>query len=85
MYYRRLDMGKTLTARLDERAGRELAKLARALDKTESEIVREGIHLLAMAHLTGPSSKTRFIGLGQFTSGFNDLASNKSHLDDFGK
>jgi len=78
-------MAKTLTARLDERSEEELVRLSKSLGKTESEIVRESIHLMAATHPTSSSGKSRFIGLGEFSSGQKDLASNKKHLNDFGK
>ena len=78
-------MGKAVTARLDDKSQKELAKLSRVLGKTESEIVRESIHLMAVTHLPAPGGNARFIGLGQFASGQSDLASNKKHLDDFGR
>ncbi len=78
-------MSKTLTARLDENSQRELTKLSKSLSKTESEIVRESIHLMAITHLATLKHKSRWIGLGQFSSDCNDLGSNKTHLEDFGK
>lgn len=78
-------MAKTLTARLDEKSQKELARLSKRLGKTESEIVRESIHLMATLHLATSNGKPEFIGLGQFASGVKDLASNKKHLDDFGQ
>ncbi|MBI2605317.1 MAG: ribbon-helix-helix protein, CopG family [Deltaproteobacteria bacterium] len=78
-------MAKTLTARLDEKSQRELSKLSRTLGKTESEIVRESIHLMASTQIIVSKGKPRMIGLGQFASGLTDLASNKKYLDDFGQ
>jgi methyl-accepting chemotaxis protein len=78
-------MAKTLTARLDEKSQKELAQLSKNLNKTESEIVRESIHLMAVSYLANSNGRPGFIGLGQFHSGLKDLASNKKHLDDFGK
>ena len=78
-------MAKTLTARLDDQSQRDLARLSKNLSKTESEVVRESIHLMAVTHLAGSKGKAVFIGLGKFSSGRKDLASNKKHLDDFGK
>ena len=78
-------MAKTVTARLDEKSQKELERLAKNLSKTESEIVRESIHLMAVTYLAASKGKLGFIGLGQFDSGLNDLASNKKHLDDFGQ
>ena len=78
-------MAKTLTARLDEESQMELSRLSRTLGKTESEIVRESIHLMASTQLVVSKGKPRIIGLGQFASGLSDLASNKKHLDDFGQ
>jgi len=78
-------MAKILTARLDENSQKELARLSKNLSKTESEIVRESIHLMAVTHLATSNGKAEFIGLGQFASELKDLASNKKHLDDFGQ
>jgi hypothetical protein len=78
-------MAKTLTARLDERSEEELAKLAKTLGKTESEIVRDGIHLMATTYSMKSLKKSQFFGMGEFTSGLKDLASNKKHLGSFGK
>lgn len=78
-------MPKTLTARLDERTEEELERLAKSLGKTESEIVRDGIHLMATTLPLASTGKSRFIGAGEFSSGHKDLASNKKHLNDFGR
>ncbi len=78
-------MSKVLTARLDEKSHEELIKLSKALGKTESEIVRESIHLMAATHSAIPGNKSRFVGLGQFASGIADLASNKKHMNGFGR
>lgn len=78
-------MRKTLTARLDEKTTEQLARLAKTLGISESAIVREGIQLMATFHPISVSEKPKFIGIGMFASGKNDLASNKKHLDNFGK
>ena len=77
-------MAKTLTARLDEKSQKELERLSKNLSKTESEIIRESIHLMATTYLAASNGRLNFIGLGEFSSGITDLASNKKHLDDFG-
>ncbi len=78
-------MAKTLTARLDDQSQKDLARLSKNLSKTESEVVRESIHLMAVTYLAGSKGKSEFIGLGKFSSGLKDLGSNKKHLDDFGQ
>ena len=78
-------MAKILTARLNDKSQKDLARLSKNLCKTESEIVRESIHLMAVTHLAGSKGNPEFIGSGQFASESKDLASNKKHLDDFGQ
>jgi len=63
-----------------------MRRLRRRHGWSDSDIVRNGIRALADAEL--PPSKgytARIVGVGKFSSGVNDLGSNKRHLDDFGK
>lgn len=78
-------MAKTLTTRLDQESSTELIRLSKILGKTQSEIVRESIHLMATTCGSVTGGIPRFIGLGNFASGKPDLASNKKHLKGFGK
>ena len=56
----------------------------RDLDRTPSEIVREGLRLVRKAHST-ISAAHRIIGTGKFRSGIPDLATNKKYLEGFGR
>jgi hypothetical protein len=76
-------MGNAIQARLDERSRRRLAALVRELGWTPSQVVREGLRVLEASHLR--RKKRGIIGLGKFSSGVNDLGSNKEHLRDFGR
>ena len=70
-------------ARLDPESQRILADLVRRLGWTPSQVVREGLRLLAG---TQPrSAGTRIAGMGKFDSGSRDLGSNKKHLKGFGR
>jgi hypothetical protein len=57
--------------------------LVRELGWTPSQIVREGLRVLAASYLR--KKKRGIIGLGKFSSGVRDLGSNKKHLRDFGR
>jgi len=76
-------MRTVVQARLDSDARKTLDALVRRLGWSPSEIVREGIRLVAACHpaLTRP----RVVGIGMFDSGIPDLGSNKRHLEDFGR
>jgi hypothetical protein len=45
--------------------------------------VRRGIKLLAS--VTQKQAKRRFRGVGKYSSGISDLATNKKHMEGFGK
>jgi len=79
LYY--TDIVKTVQARLDDQTEKTLARLVRQLGMSSSTIVREGIRLFAASH----PKKRKIVGLGQFPSGIGDLASNKKHLEGFGR
>lgn len=76
-------MGNTIQARLDQRTQKRLAALVRAYGWTPSHVVREGIRLLEQTRLRG--KKRAIIGLGKFDSGVRDLATNKKHLEGYGR
>jgi hypothetical protein len=73
-------------ARLSRQERAALEELKRATGRSESEIVRRGLHLAAeeFAHrrsalaLAGSSA-------GRFKSGPRDLSTNNAHLDGFGR
>ncbi len=78
-------MAKLLTARLDDETEKVLAGLARASGKTESQLVRDGIHLIALSLRGARKAGPEFVGLGKFESGKTDLGSSKKRLAGFGK
>ncbi len=57
--------------------------LIRELGWSPSQIVREGLRVLAASYLR--RKKRGIIGLGKFASRVPDLGSNKKHLRDFGR
>jgi hypothetical protein len=71
-------------ARLSLEDRQLLDELVRDLDRTPSEIVREGLRLVRKAHST-VSAAHRIIGTGKFRSGIPDLATNKKYLEGFGR
>jgi hypothetical protein len=77
------DMRSAIQTRLDSPSRKRLAVLVRELGWTPSQIVREGLRVLAASYLR--RKKRGVIGLGKFSSGVRDLASNKKHLRDFGR
>ena len=76
-------MRAAVQARLDRESQRALSELVRRLGWTPSKVVREGLRLLAACQ--GGSAGRPIVGLGQFSSGFRDLGSNKRHLKGFGR
>lgn len=75
-------MKNLVQARLDPGAQRDLEQLVQRLGWSPSQVVREGIRLVAACH---PAPKRpRIAGLGKFSSGISDLGSNKRHLKGFG-
>jgi hypothetical protein len=70
-------------ARLSLEDQRLLDDLVRELDRTPSQIVREGLRLVRKAH-PETTAAARIIGVGKFRSGIPDLATNKKYLEDFG-
>jgi hypothetical protein len=77
-----MDMKTTVQARLDPRSQAALEQLVRRTGWSPSRVVREGVQLLATCYGVRPGK--RVIGVGRFSSGLPDLASNKKHLRGFG-
>jgi antitoxin component of RelBE/YafQ-DinJ toxin-antitoxin module len=76
-------MKATVQARLDKETRAILKGLVENTGLRTSDVVRKGIHLVAReAEVNRPF---RIIGLGEFDSGISDLASNKKHLEGYGK
>jgi len=76
-------MGTAIQARLDPESRKRLRQLMRATGWSASDAVREGLRLLTAVH--GGGKRRVIAGLGKFSSGIDDLGSNKSHLKGFGK
>lgn len=83
LLYYNSTMRYTVQARLDANGRRDLAQLVRSLGWSPSQVVREAIRRMASYHL--PPGRTRVAGLGKFSSGMSDLATNKKHLKGFGR
>jgi len=77
-------MKTTVQARLDEESEATLKQLTRRLGWSPSQVVREGLRLMAKHHGVA-RKKQKFIGLGEFDSGIPDLGSNKKHLEGYGR
>ena len=77
-----IDMA-TIHARLDEETTKELAGLVQRLGRSRSQVMREGIRVLAAIH--PPDNRPRIAGIGEFRSGIFDLGSNEKHLKGFGR
>ena len=76
-------MGAVVQARLDAETRATLEKLVRRTGRSASQVVRHGIHLAARE--ANVNQAVKIIGLGEFDSGITDLASNKKHLEGYGK
>lgn len=76
-------MAATIQARLDEESQKMMTRLVKTTGWTPSRVVREGLRLLAACHVT--KGRRTIIGQGKFASGVGDLASNKTHLQGFGR
>jgi hypothetical protein len=76
-------MRDTVQARLDADSRRDLAQLVRSLGWSPSQVVREALRRMASYHL--PPGRARVAGVGKFSSGIPDLATNKKHLKGFGR
>ena len=76
-------MKSIIQARLDSESQLTLARLVSRLGWIPSRIVREGLRLLGSCY--AGEGRKRIAGLGQFSSGVEDLGSNKKHLKGFGR
>lgn len=75
-------MGTTVQARLDPESKAALDRLRRK-GRTTSDVIRQGIHLVEGQE---PDWKRpRMIGIGCVSFGPGDLATNKEHMQGFGK
>ncbi|HEY6489261.1 MAG: hypothetical protein WCC26_08145 [Terracidiphilus sp.] len=75
-------MKATIQARLDEETQAALDRLVRRHGLKPSEVVRQGIRLVAkQAEEIEP---IEIIGLGKYDSGLTDLSTNKKHMKGFG-
>ena len=73
-------------ARLREEDRRLLEQLKRATGRTESEILRMGLQLVAEGQARRPSAlDIAGRSVGRFRKGPKDLSTNPKHLDGFGK
>lgn len=76
-------MASSIQARLDPESQKIMDQLLKTTGWTPSQVVREGLRLLAACYVR--NGRRTVIGQGKFSSGIGDLASNKAHLKDFGK
>jgi hypothetical protein len=76
-------MKSIVQARLDRETQQAMAQLTQRLGWTPSRVVREGLRLLAACH--AGEAKQKIVGVGKYSSGIADLASNKTQLKGFGK
>lgn len=74
-------MRTSVQARLDEETQQALDGLVRRLGWSPSRVVREGIRLVDKHHA---KPRPRMIGIGMFSSGLGDLATNKKYMEGFG-
>ena len=82
MYYTR-SMGATVQVRLDKESEAALQQLVRANGWTASQAVRDA--LLKAAEQQKPKPRPRLVGIGCVSFGPGDLATNKKHMEGFGK
>jgi hypothetical protein len=76
-------MSCTIHARLDEETEALRAELKKRSGWTDSEIVRQGIKVLAAVTPAGKKRSLR--GAGKYRSGVPDLATNKKYMEGFGE
>ncbi len=74
-------MKTSVQARLDAETQAALDGLVRRLGWSPSKVVREGIRLVDKQHA---KPRPRMIGVGMFSSGLGDLATNKKYMEGFG-
>lgn len=78
-------MKRYIHARLGERDRAMLEGLKQATGRSESEIVRRGLQLVAQETGTHPSALDLAArSVGRFKKGPRDLSTNKKHLEGFG-
>lgn len=79
-------MKSYIHARLSKDDRAMLEDLKRSTGRSESELVRRGLHLV-LKHLDRPRSAAELAGrsVGRFRSGPRDLSANPKHLDEFGQ
>ena len=82
MYYNG-DMGATVQVRLDKEAEAALKQLVRDNGWTPSEAVRNSLR--TVAEQQKPRPHPRLVGIGCVSVGPGDLATNKKHMEGFGK
>ncbi|SRR6266700_2133109 len=82
LYYNE-NMGATLQVRLDEKSEAALKRLVRAKGCTPSQAVRESI--LKDDEQLRAKPRPRLVGIGCVSFGPGDLATNKKHMEGFGK
>jgi Arc/MetJ-type ribon-helix-helix transcriptional regulator len=75
-------MKTSVQARLDEETQAALDRLVRRHGMSVSEVIREGIRLVAKQQGTG--AVRRMIGIGMYASGVPDMGSNKKYLEGLG-
>lgn len=76
-------MGTTVQARLDPKAQAALKRLLRANGWTTSQALRECV--VRVYEQTAAKPRPRLIGIGCVDFGPGDLATNKKHMEGFGK
>jgi hypothetical protein len=76
-------MPTTVQARLKGKAEEALQHIARFEGWTTSQVIRECI--LESAERRAAKPRPRLIGAGCFDSGLTDLATDKKHMEGFGK
>jgi hypothetical protein len=78
-------MKTTVQARLDEESQAALNQLTRQLGWSPSRVVREGLRLMVRQHSALKKGRRKIIGMGEFSGGPSDLATNKKHMEDYGQ
>jgi predicted DNA-binding protein len=80
-------MMKMLVVRLDNDLDAELTRLANRLGRTKSAFIREMIRrdLSSQSALKSSAYELMLGGVGSIRSGLKDLASNRKHLEGFGR
>jgi hypothetical protein len=78
-------MSITVQARLDAESEAALKKLMKRLGWSSSQAVREGLQLLVRHYEVSPRKRKKIIGMGEFDAGPIDLATNKKHMEGFGR